>query len=199
MWIRNMYVQYATIYHFSVGQVTCVHLCCSAESCCRCSLIKTVSVAAECTERLLYCRLVCLRSCLTADTLPWRILLCCLLSSSETICLASTDVLSLLDYGSCSLPTAGLYFSHVSCMAECAGISSDIDILKCFGQQQVHPACKNWVVRYWHFYLSGARCKWFAYSPADATATPSSLATVKSRMIYHSGVSLPRLSWKKGR
>jgi len=29
------------------------------------------------------------------------------------------------------------------------------------------------------------------------TATPSSLAPVKSRMIYLSGAGLPRLSWKK--
>ena len=27
------------------------------------------------------------------------------------------------------------------------------------------------VVRYWSGYLSAARCKWFAYGPADATAT----------------------------
>jgi len=33
----------------------------------------------------------------------------------------------------------------------------------------------------------------------DATATPSSLALVKSRMVYLSGDGLPRLSWKKGR
>ena len=39
------------------------------------------------------------------------------------------------------------------------------------GQQEVHPSCKKWVVRYWHGYLSGSRCKWFAYGPADATAT----------------------------
>ena len=50
---------------------------------------------------------------------------------------------------------------------------------------------------YWHGYLSGARCKWFAHGPADATATPSSLASLKSRMIYLSGAGLPRLSWKK--
>ena len=25
-------------------------------------------------------------------------------------------------------------------------------------QQEGHPACKNWVVRYWHGYLSGSRC-----------------------------------------
>jgi len=37
-----------------------------------------------------------------------------------------------------------------------------------------------------------------AYGPADATATPSSLASLKSRMVYLFGASLPRLSWKKG-
>ena len=67
------------------------------------------------------------------------------------------------------------------------------------GRQEGHPACKNWVVRYWRSYLSGARCKWFAYGPADAAATLSSLAPVKSRMVYLSGAGLPRLSWKKGR
>ena len=64
------------------------------------------------------------------------------------------------------------------------------------GQQEGHPACKNWVVRYWRSYLSEARCKRFEFGPADATATPSSLAPVKSRMVYLSGASLPRLSCK---
>ena len=49
------------------------------------------------------------------------------------------------------------------------------------GRQEGHPACKNWVVGYWHGYLSGAMCKQFAYGPADHTATPSSLAPIKSR------------------
>ena len=31
------------------------------------------------------------------------------------------------------------------------------------------------VMRCWHGYLPGARCKWHAYGSADATATPSSL------------------------
>ena len=66
--------------------------------------------------------------------------------------------------------------------------------------QEGHPACKKYVVmRCWRGYLSGARCKWFAYGSADATATPSSLSSAKSRMIYPSDASLPRLSWKKGR
>jgi len=32
-------------------------------------------------------------------------------------------------------------------------------------------------------WLSGARCKWFVYSPADATAIPFSLASLKSILI----------------
>ena len=51
------------------------------------------------------------------------------------------------------------------------------------GCQEVHPALKNWVMMCWCGYLSGARGKWFAYGPADATATPSSPASVKSRMV----------------
>ena len=67
------------------------------------------------------------------------------------------------------------------------------------GRQIGHPACKNWVVRYWRGCLSAARCSWFAYDgPADATATPSVLAPVKSRMVYLSAASLVTwLSWKK--
>jgi len=53
-------------------------------------------------------------------------------------------------------------------------------------------------MRYWRGYLSSARCKWPAFGPADATATPSSLASLKSRRVYLSGASLPMLSWKRG-
>ena len=45
------------------------------------------------------------------------------------------------------------------------------------GRQEDNLACKNWVVRYWYDYLSEASCKWFAYGPDDASATPSSLAS----------------------
>jgi len=43
--------------------------------------------------------------------------------------------------------------------------------------QEEQWACKNWVMMYWHGYLSRARCNWFAHDPADATATPSPLDT----------------------
>jgi len=41
----------------------------------------------------------------------------------------------------------------------------------------------NWVMRCCRGYLSGVRWKWFAYGPADAIATVSSLASLKSKMI----------------
>ena len=41
-----------------------------------------------------------------------------------------------------------------------------------------------WVMRYWRGYLSGARCKWFACGPANATASTSSLASLKSRLVW---------------
>jgi len=67
------------------------------------------------------------------------------------------------------------------------------------GCHEGHLACKKRVVRYWHGYLSAARCKWLAYGPADATATPIISCSNKIRMVYLSSASLPRLSWKKGR
>jgi len=38
-------------------------------------------------------------------------------------------------------------------------------------------------MRCWHGYLSGSRFKWSVYDLADVTATPSSLASLKSRMV----------------
>ena len=55
----------------------------------------------------------------------------------------------------------------------------------------------NWVMRCWRGYVSGVRCKRFAYGPAYATATPSSLPSLKSAWFGLSGAGLPRLSWKK--
>ena len=39
------------------------------------------------------------------------------------------------------------------------------------GRQEEHPACKHWLMRYWCGYLSGARCRLFAYGPADTTTS----------------------------
>ena len=41
-------------------------------------------------------------------------------------------------------------------------------------------ACKNWVVRYLHGYLSGARCNWFAYGPVDAVSRQYNIPQMSS-------------------
>jgi len=49
---------------------------------------------------------------------------------------------------------------------------------------------------------SGARCRLFAYGPADATAIPRPhhlLPRLNADWFYLSGTGLPRLSWKTGR
>jgi len=70
-------------------------------------------------------------------------------------------------------------------------------LLPCWlgGRKGIRPVKTEW----WGtgVVMSAARCKWFAYGSADATATPSSLAPAKSRMIYLSGAGLPRSSRKK--
>ena len=70
------------------------------------------------------------------------------------------------------------------------------------GCQEEHPACKNWVMRCWCGYLSGARCRLFAYGPADATAITKHhhlLSQLNLDWFCISGAGLPRLSWKRGR
>ena len=49
----------------------------------------------------------------------------------------------------------------------------------------------------WHGYLSEARCKWFAYGPANATVTPSSLASLKSRMVLPFSCQLTQVVLEK--
>ena len=56
---------------------------------------------------------------------------------------------------------------------------------------------KNWVMRSWCDYRSAVRCKWFAYGPANATATPSSLASLKSILVLHFWYLLTQVAWKK--
>jgi len=69
------------------------------------------------------------------------------------------------------------------------------------GLQEEQPACKNWVMRCWCRYLSGARCRLFVYSLADATAIPQLhhlLPHLNPDWSYVSCTGLPRLSWKRG-
>jgi len=70
------------------------------------------------------------------------------------------------------------------------------------GRQEEHPACKNRAMRCWCGYLSGARCRLFAYGPVDAIVIPKPhhlLHHLNPDWFYLSGTGLPRLSWKRGR
>ena len=53
------------------------------------------------------------------------------------------------------------------------GITSVLCCCWLGGRKGIRPV-KSWVMRCWRGYLSGAKCKWLAYGPADATATPLS-------------------------
>ena len=52
----------------------------------------------------------------------------------------------------------------------CSAFSALTLLVRC---QEEHLACTNWLMRCWCGYLSAARCRLFAYGPADATAIPS--------------------------
>jgi len=81
-------------------------------------------------------------------------------------------------------------------------------LTKLVGHREEHAVCKNWVMRCWCGYLSGAsadclqsKCRLFAYGPADATAIPKPrhlLPDLNPEWFYLSDVGLPRLSWKRG-
>jgi len=65
------------------------------------------------------------------------------------------------------------------------------------GARKSIQSAKRWVMRCWCGNLSAVRCKWFAYGPADATATLSSLASLKFRWVNIAVAGLPMLLWKK--
>ena len=66
----------------------------------------------------------------------------------------------------------------------CASIALTLFV----GCQEEHPTCRNWVMRCCCGYLSGVRCRLFAYGPADATAIPKPrhlLPHLNSEWFYH--------------
>ena len=66
------------------------------------------------------------------------------------------------------------------------------------GRQEGHPACKkNWVLGWWHRYLSGVRCR-LAYGPADASATHCLLFQYSPDCFYLSSTGSPGWYWTKG-
>jgi len=94
-------------------------------------------------------------------------------------------VLSVKPSGSSFVAWNSLRYSCQVCWAELSAVFLVFSSLTlCVGRQEEHPACRYWVMRCWRGYLSAARCKWFAYCSADATATPSIPASLKSRLVW---------------
>jgi len=77
-----------------------------------------------------------------------------------------------------------IYLCHlwISCIS--AIFFSALTLL--VGHHEENPACQNWVILCCCGYLSGARCRLFAYGPADATAIPKHhhLLSHKSRLVF---------------
>jgi len=74
---------------------------------------------------------------------------------------------------SCFCMYLGTRSFHVLIAVQLADAFSAVTLL--VGHQEEHSACKNWVMGCWCGYLSGARCRLFAYGPADATAIPNAV------------------------
>jgi len=69
------------------------------------------------------------------------------------------------------------------------------------GCQEGHPASKDRLMRCWCGYLSGARCRLFAYGPPDATSfrkTPLSLDSFKSGLVLLFLYRLTQVVLEKG-
>jgi len=52
-----------------------------------------------------------------------------------------------------------------------------------FHSRKVISLSQLCIVSCWRGYLSGVRCNLFAHGPADATVTPLSLASLKSKLV----------------
>ena len=95
--------------------------------------------------------------------------------------------------------------SKVVLLYVCLSILSLVPSMLCsllLWHQEEHLACKNWVIRCWRGYLSGARCRSFAYGPADATASQNPhhlFHHLNPDWFYLSGTGLLGLYWKRGR
>jgi len=107
-------------------------------------------------------------------------------SAEGILCLQFTvhSATTTMLFSSCYITyfTTGLasVFHSYSCIFHTA--FSALTLLS--GYQEEQPASeKNLVIWCWRGYLSGTRCKWFAYGPADVTATKSSLAPLQSRLV----------------
>ena len=109
------------------------------------------------------------------------------------------------------LAVVGLEVMTETCLPNTSAVDWFVIILfKCYntfsaltllvGRQGEHPACEHCMMRCWCGCVSGARCRLFAYGPADATAIPKNpviSTNLNPDWCYLSGTGLHRLSWKE--
>ena len=76
----------------------------------------------------------------------------------------------------------------------CSAISSVLGHCWSGVRKSIWPVKIVW----WYGYLSGVRCRLFAYSPANGTAIPKPHHLLPQWNIL-SSTGLPRMSWKRGR
>ena len=121
---------------------------------------------------------------------------CSTLSLAKVVRLVrSTTVAGLLHWASMSGCQMYMFIFHVTWSASKFGktVCKCVVLIHAFsaltllvGRQEQHPAYKNWVMRCWCGYLSGARCRFFCMWSSWCHChpqTPSSLASFKSRLV----------------
>ena len=121
-------------------------------------------------------------------------------SHKSNICLCDHATLSLLilqsgTYCHWSISDSVTSFSWSSDISWTTWTCSKWTVLwRCWlgGRKNILPM-KTWVMRCWHGYLSGARCKWLTYGPADATDTPSPLLQKNPKQF--TGIPVSWNSW----
>jgi len=111
-----------------------------------------VTVSQSCTV----CRLITYNIFIIANTTAGNV---------KSITCVNLNVIFLLQ--SANINTA-LHLCRL--FSICSAFSALTLLVRC---QEEHLACTNWLMRCWCDYLSAARCRLFAYGPANATAIPS--------------------------
>ena len=100
-------------------------------------------VTLEYVSARVWCRTI-QREIVRTD-LCWCCIVCC---ESCTQCRADVHVSSSYRVVTCTILCLLTAFSALTMLV---------------GRQEQHPVCKNWAMRSWHGYLSGARCIWSSW------------------------------------
>ena len=77
----------------------------------------------------------------------------------------------LTEYGEWHFPNSTMWMCPTQIFADFSSKFAYSALTLLVGRQEEHPTSKNWMIRCWCGYLSRARCRLFAYGPADATAS----------------------------